>query len=60
MYRLEVYRDWHGEFRWRLVNERGHVLANSGENYPTPAVARSAAQGLKDVFTTARVEILAA
>lgn len=54
MFRLEVYRDWRGMFGWRLVNERGYILATSGERYPTREVARSAARGIKPAFAAAQ------
>jgi len=60
MFRLEVYRDWRGLFGWRLVNERGYVLATSGQKYPTSEVAHSAARGIKPAFAAAQIDTIAA
>lgn len=60
MFRLEVYRDWRGQYGWRLINERGYVLATSGDTYPTADVARDVASGIKPAFAAAKVDPVAA
>ena len=31
--RVQVYRDLHGEWRWRLVAPNGAIIADSSESY---------------------------
>jgi uncharacterized protein YegP (UPF0339 family) len=58
MYRFEIYRDWRGEFRWRLVSDGGHVLANSGDGYPSEAAVYMALQGIQPRMGEAQVYLM--
>ena len=42
-YRLTIYRDRKGEFRWRLAHKNGSIMADSGEGYTRRSDARRAA-----------------
>lgn len=48
MRRLEVFEATDGH-RWRLVAPNGNVIADSGETYPTNALAVKAARSLLDL-----------
>jgi uncharacterized protein len=37
--KYEVYKDKSGNFRWRLTQTSGRVIARSGEGYPTKVKA---------------------
>lgn len=56
MLKFEVFRDRHGEFRWRLIDEYGQVVAVSGHRYPNPQVAVRAARGVQSRIPAAEVE----
>ncbi len=43
MYKLDIFKDWSGDYRWRLVSDGGHVLVTSGDRFSTRELARSAA-----------------
>lgn len=43
---LEVYEDSAGAYRWRLVDEDGSVLADSGEGYASKGNAEDAVEGI--------------
>jgi len=58
MYRFEIYRDWRGEFRWRLVSDDGHVFATSGDGYPSEAAAELAVHGLRPRMVDAEIEVM--
>lgn len=58
MYRFEIYRDWRGEFRWRLVSDGGHVFATSGDGYPSEEAAELAVHGLQLKMADAQVEVM--
>jgi uncharacterized protein YegP (UPF0339 family) len=47
--RLEVYADTQGGYRWRLTAPNGNVIGDSGESYPTNALALKAARSLYDL-----------
>lgn len=47
--RLEIYSDVSGTYRWRLTAPNGNVIADSGESYPTNALAIKAARSLFDL-----------
>ena len=47
--RLEVFAASDDQYRWRLVAPNGNVLADSGESYPTNALALKAARSLFDL-----------
>lgn len=47
--RLEVFAASDDQYRWRLVAPNGNVLADSGESYPTNALALKAARSLYDL-----------
>lgn len=46
--RIEIYEATDGH-RWRLTAPNGNVLADSGETYPTNALAVKAARSLFDL-----------
>lgn len=46
--RLEIYQAGDDQYRWRLVAPNGNVLADSGESYPTNALALKAARSIYD------------
>lgn len=47
--RLEVFATADEQFRWRLTAPNGNVIADSGESYPTNALALKAARSLFDL-----------
>jgi uncharacterized protein YegP (UPF0339 family) len=53
---FEIYRIESGDFRWRFVDEAGHILANSGEAYPTPDSCRDAIEHVRDFGPEAEVK----
>jgi uncharacterized protein YegP (UPF0339 family) len=53
---FEIYRIENGDFRWRFVDEAGHILANSGEAYPTPDSCRDAIERVRDFGPEAEVK----
>lgn len=46
--RFELYEDVRGEWRWRLVHEDGHVLADAGEGYANRSGAREAIERIRE------------
>ncbi len=58
MYRFEIYRDWRGEFRWRLVSDGGHVLANSGDGYSSEKTAELALHGIQPKMSEAQIDVM--
>ena len=49
MRRLDVYPDDSDGYRWRLTAPNGSIIADSGESYPTNALAIKAARSLFDL-----------
>ena len=47
--RLEVYTTTDQQYRWRLIAPNGNIIADSGEAYPTNALAIKAARSLYDL-----------
>lgn len=47
--RLSVYPTTDDQYRWRLIAPNGNVIADSGESYPTNALALKAARSLFDL-----------
>lgn len=47
--RLEVFATTDDRYRWRLVAPNGNIIADSGEAYPTNALAIKAARSLYDL-----------
>lgn len=39
MYKFEIFRDWQGQFRWRLLGRLGRVIATSDTSYRTEQIA---------------------
>ena len=50
-YRLRIYRDRKGGYRWRLQTRNGRIIADSAESYTRRADARRAAWNLPLIFT---------
>lgn len=46
--RLEVFPTDDEQYRWRLTAPNGNIIADSGESYPTNALALKAARSLFD------------
>lgn len=44
----EVYEDEAGEWRWRLVEANGRIIAESGEGYVSKSNLERAIENLKD------------
>jgi len=47
--RLSVFPTTDDQYRWRLIAPNGNVIADSGESYPTNALAIKAARSLYDL-----------
>ena len=47
--RLSVVPTTDNEYRWRLIAPNGNIIADSGESYPTNALALKAARSLFDL-----------
>lgn len=45
---FEVYRDGAAEYRWRLRDTNGKMIADSGEGYTTKAACLAGIQNVKD------------
>jgi uncharacterized protein YegP (UPF0339 family) len=56
MLKFEVFRERHGQYSWRLIDEYGHVVAVSGHRYPSPQLATTAARGVQSHIPAAPVE----
>lgn len=54
-FRLTIYRDKRGEYRWRLVHKNGCIMADSGEGYTRKRDARRAAWRMP--FNFAHIEV---
>ena len=54
--RLEVYEDGGEEWRWRLRNAEGNILADSGEAYASKRNARRGLESATRTLATADVE----
>ena len=55
-YRLTIYPDRSGEFRWRLSHRNGLIIAVSGESYTRRADAKRAVWRLPLNFAHIEVE----
>lgn len=55
-YRLHIFPDEGGLFRWRLVHKNGRLVACSGEGYATRSNARRAAWRMP--FNFAHIEFV--
>ncbi|WP_181149457.1 DUF1508 domain-containing protein [Salinibacter sp. 10B] len=53
---FEIYRIESGDFRWRFVDESGHILANSGGAYPTSDSCLDAIERVRHLGPEAEVE----
>lgn len=58
-HKFEIYRDHSGEWRWRLRNRNGKILADSGESYKERSKCRIAVNRTRTVAAAARIEVLA-
>ena len=58
VYRFEIFRDWRGEFRWRLVSDDGHVFASSGDGYRSEKDAELALHGIQPKMSAARIDVM--
>lgn len=47
MRKITVYRDRAGEWRWRLQERNGRIVADSGEGYTRKAGAKRAAERMQ-------------
>ena len=54
--KFEIYKDKSGEFRWRLIQTNGQVIANSGEGYKAKANAINGIHSVKENAPRATVE----
>lgn len=50
-YRLRIYQDRKGQWRWRLQTRNGRTIADSAESYTRRSCAKRAAWNLPLVFT---------
>jgi uncharacterized protein YegP (UPF0339 family) len=55
-YRIDVYLDIAGEWRWRLVAENGQIVATSGEGY----INRADCQDMANTLFSHRVLVVEA
>jgi uncharacterized protein YegP (UPF0339 family) len=55
MYKFEIFRDWQGEFRWRLRSRLGQVIATSDTSYRSQQIAQSAVRELRPQLGNADV-----
>lgn len=42
MYKFEIFRDWQGQFRWRILSRLGNVIATSDTSYRSEQIATTA------------------
>jgi uncharacterized protein YegP (UPF0339 family) len=56
MHEIEIFRDWRGDYRWRLIGETGRVLAASGDAYRSAERAQGAAHYVIEAIAGAKVE----
>lgn len=57
MYTFEIYRDWHGDYKWRLMSSTGRVVAVSGDNFPSEAIAKGVIKTLQQNMAGAAVQV---
>lgn len=51
--KFEVFKDRAGEWRWRLRDTNGKIIADSGEGYITEAGAKAGIANVKSCASTA-------
>jgi uncharacterized protein YegP (UPF0339 family) len=51
-----IYQIESGDFRWRFVDEAGHILANSGTAYPTSDSCLDAIERVRHLGPEAEVD----
>jgi len=56
MYNLEVFRDWRGDYCWRLISANGHVVATSVDRFTTSEMAKRAAHEAAAMFANLHAE----
>jgi uncharacterized protein YegP (UPF0339 family) len=54
--KFHIYKDYKGEWRWRLKAANGRVLADSGESYKTKDACRDGLVLVKGAATSPVVE----
>jgi uncharacterized protein YegP (UPF0339 family) len=54
--KFHIYKDYKGEWRWRLKAANGRVLADSGESYRTKAACREGVDLVKGATGSPVVE----
>lgn len=50
MWKLTIYRDRRGQWRWRIKARNGRIIAESGEGYVSKFNARRAAERIKNAI----------
>ena len=56
MAKFELYKDPHGEFRWRLKSTDGRSIATSGEGYKTKVAVQEGIAAVKRDALAAGIE----
>jgi hypothetical protein len=56
MYTLDVFRDWRGDYCWRLISDHGHVVAASVDHFTTSEMAKRAASEAAAMFANLHAE----
>ena len=54
--KFHIYKDYKGEWRWRLKAANGKILADSGESYTSKQHCREALDLVKGAVTSPVVE----
>ena len=54
--KFHIYKDYKGEWRWRLKAANGKILADSGESYTTKQACREDVQLIKGASSSPVVE----
>lgn len=52
MWKLTIYRDRRGQWRWRIKARNGRIIAESGEGYVSKFNARRAAERIKNAIAS--------
>jgi hypothetical protein len=53
---FEIFEDKSGEYRWRLRNSNGNIIADSGEGYASKQKAKQGIQSVKNNASEADIE----
>jgi uncharacterized protein YegP (UPF0339 family) len=54
-FRFEIFRDWRGDFRWRLLSGLGNLVATSDTSYRSEQLAAGAVQEMQEGLLVAPV-----